>query len=183
MADTLATYPYVIVRMACSECSRQRQYRLARLAAKYGADIEMRDLLEYLAGDCKWWRPRHPYHKGCRFAARCAINAVEEDELKALSMNWPWQLPPRVMTNEIDNPVERAVTRVLKEIVGEKRDIDSSDSLLRDLKISSDDLSMYFVPQVERRLGIKVQLKEWSSVITVADACRVLQKALGNRTI
>lgn len=98
-------------------------------------------------------------------------------------MNWPWQLPPRVMTNEIDNPVERAVTRVLKEIVGEKRDIDSSDSLLRDLKISSDDLSMYFVPQVERRLGIKVQLKEWSSVITVADACRVLQKALGNRTI
>ena len=87
------------------------------------------------------------------------------------------------MTNEIDNPVERVVTRVLKEIVGEKRDIDSSDSLLRDLKISSDDLSMYFVPQVERRLSIKVQLKEWSSVITVADACRVLQKALGNRTI
>jgi hypothetical protein len=36
-------------------CSRRGQYRLARLAAKYGAEIDMRDLLEYLAGDCKWW--------------------------------------------------------------------------------------------------------------------------------
>ncbi len=65
MSDTLATYPYVTVRMACSMCSRRGQYRLARLAAKYGAEIDMQDLLEYLAGDCAYWRPRHPYQKGC----------------------------------------------------------------------------------------------------------------------
>jgi hypothetical protein len=63
--DTLATCPYVIVRMACSMCSRRGHYRPARLAAKYGADIDMGDLLECLAGDCKWWRPRRSYQKGC----------------------------------------------------------------------------------------------------------------------
>ncbi len=65
VGDRIFTYPYVIVRMACRDCPRTGNYRLARLAAKYGAEIEMTQLLEYLAGDCKWWRPRHPYQKGC----------------------------------------------------------------------------------------------------------------------
>jgi len=65
MVDTLATYPYVVVRLGCTKCSRTGSYRLARLAAKYGAEIEMLRLLECLAGDCAWWRPRHPYHEGC----------------------------------------------------------------------------------------------------------------------
>jgi hypothetical protein len=63
--DTLATYPYIVVRLACRFCQRRGQYRLARLAAKYGAEIEMGNLLEHLAKDCEYWRPRHPYHKGC----------------------------------------------------------------------------------------------------------------------
>lgn len=46
-------------------CSRQDAYRLARLADKYGSEIEMRDLLAYLAGDCRQWKPRHPGVEGC----------------------------------------------------------------------------------------------------------------------
>jgi hypothetical protein len=66
MAETLSGYPYVIVRLACTECSRTGSYRLARLAEKYGAQIDMLQLLEFLAGDCRYWgRPRHPIHKGC----------------------------------------------------------------------------------------------------------------------
>ena len=49
--DTLATYPHVTVRIACACCSRVGQYRLARLAAKFGAEIAMNDLLAFLAGD------------------------------------------------------------------------------------------------------------------------------------
>lgn len=46
-------------------CGRKGQYRLARLAAKYGAEISMDALLEFLAGDCAHWRPRHPFKEGC----------------------------------------------------------------------------------------------------------------------
>jgi hypothetical protein len=65
MPDTLANYPYVAVRLDCTMCSRGGAYRLARLADKYGAEIDMRDLLALLAGDCKYWRPRHPGVPGC----------------------------------------------------------------------------------------------------------------------
>ena len=62
----LSSYPYVVVRLACSRCSRQGQYRLARLAAKYGAEVEMRKLLEFLASDCAMWgRQRHPFKEQC----------------------------------------------------------------------------------------------------------------------
>ncbi|MDR3408600.1 MAG: hypothetical protein P4L68_08885, partial [Methylovirgula sp.] len=40
--------------------TRKRQYRLARLAAKCGPQIESRDLIEHLAGARAYWRPRHP---------------------------------------------------------------------------------------------------------------------------
>jgi hypothetical protein len=46
MADTLATLPYVVVRLACTMCSRTGSFRLARLADKYGAEIDMRQLLQ-----------------------------------------------------------------------------------------------------------------------------------------
>jgi hypothetical protein len=64
-ADTLASFPYVTVRLGCTLCSRHGAYRLARLAAKYGAEIRLIDLLEHLAGDCRYWRPRHPGIQGC----------------------------------------------------------------------------------------------------------------------
>ena len=41
--DRLAFYPFVVVRIACRVCSRNEAYRLARLAAKFGPEIELRD--------------------------------------------------------------------------------------------------------------------------------------------
>src|SRR5262249_56523016 len=64
--DTLLTYPYVIVRIACDACNRCGRYRLARLAEKYGADVELETLLGYLAGDCKHRGHPHPYRVRCR---------------------------------------------------------------------------------------------------------------------
>ena len=51
-ADKLISYPFVIVRIACTRCSRKGSYRLARLAERYGAEIRMPELLALLSGDC-----------------------------------------------------------------------------------------------------------------------------------
>ena len=52
--DRLAFYPFVVVRIACRVCSRSGSYRLARLAAKYGPEITLRDLTERFFYDCLW---------------------------------------------------------------------------------------------------------------------------------
>ena len=69
MRDTLAAFPYVVVRLDCTLCTRTGRYRLARLCDKYGADISIEDLLDrlaQLAGDCAYWgRRRHPIRPGC----------------------------------------------------------------------------------------------------------------------
>ena len=64
-ADVLSSYPYVVVRVACRRCTRKGSYRLARLAAKYGAEIPMTELLAHLAGDCAIWDTRHPGTPRC----------------------------------------------------------------------------------------------------------------------
>jgi hypothetical protein len=48
----LRDYPYVIVRFACRHCPRLGRYRVAVLAERYGADIEMEDLLEAVSASC-----------------------------------------------------------------------------------------------------------------------------------
>ena len=63
--DVLSSYPYVVVRIACRRCTRKGSYRLARLAAKYGAEIPMMELLAHLAGDCAIWDTRHPGAPRC----------------------------------------------------------------------------------------------------------------------
>ena len=66
MPDTFATFPYVVVRLDCTLCGRKGRYRLARLADKYGANCTLKELLELLAGDCKYrGRQRHPIRPGC----------------------------------------------------------------------------------------------------------------------
>ena len=50
--DCLALYPFVVVRIACRVCPRKGSYRLARLAAKYGPEISLRDLAERFSYDC-----------------------------------------------------------------------------------------------------------------------------------
>jgi hypothetical protein len=72
-ADVLSSYPYVVVRIACRRCTRKGSYRLARLAAKYGAEIPMMGLLAHLAGDCAVWDTRHPG------APRCGAYFVDLD--------------------------------------------------------------------------------------------------------
>ena len=49
----LSSYPYVIVRVACGKCPRQGQYRLARLADRYGSEAAMNSVLTMLSRDCK----------------------------------------------------------------------------------------------------------------------------------
>jgi hypothetical protein len=51
--DCLAHCPFV-VRIACRVCSRRGSYRLARLAAKFGSESSLRDLLDRRASDCPW---------------------------------------------------------------------------------------------------------------------------------
>ena len=46
--DCLAFYPFVVVRIACRVCSRRGSYRLARLAAKFGPEISLRDLTDFI---------------------------------------------------------------------------------------------------------------------------------------
>ena len=48
----LSAYPFVVVRISCSRCARKGQYRLARLADRYGAEIELPILLGHLAAGC-----------------------------------------------------------------------------------------------------------------------------------
>lgn len=52
--DRLSSYPFVVVRVSCPYCKRAGQYNLARLAAKFGPEIEMDRLLDKLALDCPW---------------------------------------------------------------------------------------------------------------------------------
>src|SRR5271154_2427308 len=52
--DCLAHYPFVVVRIACRVCSRRGRYRLARLAAKFGPEISLRDLTDRFSYDCLW---------------------------------------------------------------------------------------------------------------------------------
>jgi len=72
-ADVLSSYPYVVVRIACRRCTRKGSHRLARLAAKYGAEIPITELLAHLAGDCAIWDTRHPG------APRCGAYFVDLD--------------------------------------------------------------------------------------------------------
>jgi len=64
LPQTLTSFPYVVVRVDCTMCAKKERYRLARLADKYGANCTLKELLELLAGDCKyrgrplqWLRP------------------------------------------------------------------------------------------------------------------------------
>ena len=40
--------------IACRVCSRRGSYLLARLAAKFGPEISLRDLLDRFSYDCLW---------------------------------------------------------------------------------------------------------------------------------
>jgi hypothetical protein len=64
-ADTLLTYPYVVVRLACRYCARVGAYRLVRLAVKFGCEARLSEVVIRLAADCPHWRANKRWPEGC----------------------------------------------------------------------------------------------------------------------
>ena len=52
--NRLVDFPFVLVRLRCDVCKRSGAYRLARLAAKFGSEILLEDLLARLSSNCAW---------------------------------------------------------------------------------------------------------------------------------
>lgn len=50
----LVEYPYVLVRFRCDVCRRSGQSRLARLAHKYGCEMDLEELALRMTRDCPW---------------------------------------------------------------------------------------------------------------------------------
>lgn len=68
--DRISNFPYVIVRITCGLCPRRGEYRLARLAAKFGPETSLNDLVYELSADCpyqrsRWRRPPRKYEVRC----------------------------------------------------------------------------------------------------------------------
>ena len=83
--DQLVLYPFVVVRIACRHCSRAGSYRLARLAAKFGPETPLRDLLDKFSYDCIWREENRAKSKDAR---SCGIYLPDLEQPK------PPDLPP-----------------------------------------------------------------------------------------
>ena len=91
MVNRLSEYPWVIVRLGCRYCNRRGQYRLARLAAKFGAEIGLDDLLDRLAFDCPWRRSPTDRRPG-KYDVTCGAMFIDLDGPPP-----PSDLPPGAM--------------------------------------------------------------------------------------
>lgn len=81
--ETLADYPYVIVRLGCAFCPRRRGvYRLARLAERYGANARLDAVRRDLARPC----PRLA-NAGTSLRPGCRVAFVD-------LMRWEGDRPP-----------------------------------------------------------------------------------------
>jgi hypothetical protein len=74
--------------------------------------------------------------------------------------------------------VENVVLQLIRDIVGRNREFALASTLVGDLRISSDDLTMYLVPELERRLNVNIPVHEWRTVETGQDACMLVRKYL-----
>ena len=86
--DCLALYPFVVVRIACRVCSRRGSYRLARLGAKFGPEISLRDLTDRFSYDCLW----RAEARGKRGISSCGVYLPDLDHPR------PPDLPPGLVT-------------------------------------------------------------------------------------
>ena len=91
MVHRLVDFPWVVVRLGCRYCERRGSYRLARLAAKYGAEIGLEDLLDKLAFDCPWRRDPADRPPG-KYDPKCGACFIDLDGPPA-----PPDLPPGAM--------------------------------------------------------------------------------------
>ncbi|ACL62322.1 hypothetical protein [Methylobacterium nodulans] len=89
---SLASYPYVVVRVACTLCPhRQGTYRLARLAAKFGPEMGLDEVLDRIAFDCPW-RPSRRLRPGNQYVPKCKASFVDLEQPRR-----PPDLPPGLM--------------------------------------------------------------------------------------
>src|SRR4051794_27831734 len=68
----LWSYPYVIVRIECALCKRAGQYRLARLAERFGANADLLEVLEGLTADCPH-KPVPGRRKPKKYVPQCRV--------------------------------------------------------------------------------------------------------------
>lgn len=76
--------------------------------------------------------------------------------------------------------IEQLVLATLEDLTGRKlceRDLDSD--LAKDLRITSDDLSFVFVPNLEKSLGIRVPTRAWDHIHCGRDTAQLLEKLTG----
>lgn len=86
----LSDYPYVVVRVRCDLCKRAGAYRLARLAATYGPETGLDQLLDRLTADCPHTIPPLERHKKRKYTARCEARFPDIHTLRPR----PPDLPP-----------------------------------------------------------------------------------------
>lgn len=104
----LSAYPYVVVRVRCDLCHRAGSYRLARLAAKFGPEMTLPDLLDRLALDCPYRRGPGQRQAG-KYEPKCHARLPDVDTPTPR----PPDLPPgmcglRVIRGGRDEEIEAA---------------------------------------------------------------------------
>ena len=62
----LSQYPHVVLRVSCRTCPRRGRYRIVRLAERYGAEIQLLQLLDELAKGCPQRSERVNLYRRCR---------------------------------------------------------------------------------------------------------------------
>lgn len=67
---TLLHYPWIVVRFRCHYCERAGDSRLAALAARYGMNATLGDLLSIFVGRCPW-NPHSPLRKPQKYGMKC----------------------------------------------------------------------------------------------------------------
>jgi hypothetical protein len=79
----LVDYPFVLVRLRCDTCKRAGAYRLARLAAKFGSEILLEDLLARLSANCAWRDDARGSGCGARF---CDVPTMRPPDMPSRRM-------------------------------------------------------------------------------------------------
>lgn len=75
---SLAEFPYVVVRVACTFCpKRNGSYRLARLAAKFGPETPLAEVLERIAFDCPYRGNEH--RRKNKYVPQCHARFLDLD--------------------------------------------------------------------------------------------------------
>ncbi|MGQ0766960.1 MAG: hypothetical protein ACT4OZ_15025 [Gemmatimonadota bacterium] len=85
------------------------------------------------------------------------------------------------MSNEAES-IREAVLDCLADVVDvPKSQMRDSDRLIVELRIDGDEFSFVFVPELERRLGVKTSQDIWDRATTVGSIIHEMEKLCGQR--